>query len=257
MSSLKSIKLLGVKIHLATVEDVLRYIEESLGGDNKTLICHAHVMALNLAYEQLWFRNFINSANLVYCDGMGVRLGARILGYPELPPRFTLADWIWTLAEFAAERDYSLFFLGNPPGSAQKAASRLQQTFPDLRVVGTHHGYFNKSANSPENQEVLFEIEAAHPDILLVGFGMPVQERWIYENWGAITARLVFPCGAIFEYVAGDLKRGPSWMTNNYMEWLARMIISPQRYITRYFRDNPKFLWRILMQKFSPLAESV
>ena len=251
MSSLKSIKLLGVKIHLATVEDVLHFIDASLGGDNKTLICHANVMALNLAYEQLWFRNFLNSANLVYCDGMGVRFGARLIGYPELPQRFTLADWIWTLAKFAAERNYSLFFLGNPLGSAQKAATRLQRTFPELRMVGTHHGYFDKSADSPENQAILTKIEAAHPDILMVGFGMPTQERWIRENWDAITARLVFPCGAIFEYVAGDLKRGPGWMTNNYMEWLARMMISPRRYITRYLRDNPKFLWRILKQKYN------
>ncbi len=249
MHNPESINLLGVNIHLVTIEDVLNHIDEILASEKKTVITHVHVMALNLAYEQAWFRKFINQASLVYCDGMGVRLGARLLGYQKIPQRFTLADWMGQLSRFAAKRNFTLFFLGNPPGSAEQAAIKLCDLYPGLNVVGTQHGHFDKSHQSPESEAVLTLIQQTRPDILLVGFGMPAQEKWIVENWDRIEARLVIPCGAIFEYVAGDLKRGPRWMTDHYLEWLARVIISPGRYWKRYAIDNPKFIARILKFK--------
>jgi N-acetylglucosaminyldiphosphoundecaprenol N-acetyl-beta-D-mannosaminyltransferase len=251
MAEPASINLLGVNIHLVTIQDVLTHIDEVLASKKKTVITHVHVMALNLAYEQPWFQNFLNQSSLVYCDGMGVRLGARMLGYQKIPERFTLADWMGRLSEFAADRKYSLFFLGNPPGSADRAASRLCALYPGLNVAGTYHGLFDKSLHSPESENVLNLIRQTRPDILLVGFGMPAQEQWINENWDRIAARLVIPCGAIFEYVAGDLKRGPHWMTDHYLEWLARVIISPGRYWKRYLIDNPKFFIRILKYRLA------
>jgi N-acetylglucosaminyldiphosphoundecaprenol N-acetyl-beta-D-mannosaminyltransferase len=251
MNNLDCINLLGVNIHIVSVRDILNRIDEVLASQKRTVITHVHVMALNLAYEQPWFRNFLNQSSLVYCDGMGVRLGARMLNYQKIPERLTLADWIGQLAQFAADRQYSLFFLGNPPGSADRAAIKLSNLYPGLNVVGTQHGLFDKSNRSPESELVLNLIQQSRPDILLVGFGMPAQEKWIDENWDRIAARLVIPCGAIFEYVAGDLKRGPRWMTDHYLEWLARVIISPGRYWKRYFVDNPKFFARILRVKLS------
>lgn len=246
---MNSINLLGVNVHLVTVDGILEQMEAILASHKKAIISHVHVMALNLAYEQAWFRNFLNQSSLVYCDGMGVRLGARLLGIRNIPERTTLADWMVQFAEFAAERRYSLYFLGNPPGSAERAAEKLTQQYPQLNIVGTHHGFFDKSFNSPACELVLNQIRDSRPDILMVGFGMPAQEKWIEENWDRIAARLILPCGAIFEYVAGDLKRGPQWMTDHYLEWLARVIISPQRYWKRYLIDNPKFFARLLRQK--------
>ncbi len=247
-----TINLLGVNIHLVTIEDVLEQMDGLLATRQKSVITHVHVMAINLAYEQTWFRDFLNQSSLVYCDGMGVRLGARLLGYQNIPERFTLADWMDQLAQFAAAHHYSIFFLGNPPGSADRAADILCKKYPDLKIVGTQHGYFDRSAGSPANELVINQIQKTRPDILMVGFGMPAQEKWIYENGDRIAARLIIPCGAIFEYVAGDLKRGPRWMTDHYLEWLARVIISPSRYWKRYLVDNPKFIARLLWSKINP-----
>jgi len=118
-------------------------------------------------------------------------------------------------------------------------------------VVGTAQGFFNKSPGNPESEAVLEQINQARPNILLVGFGMPVQEQWLKDNWGCIQANVAMTCGALFEYVAGDLKRGPAWMTDHYLEWLARLLISPRRYTRRYVRDNPLFLYHIFKQRFS------
>ncbi len=249
-NSAKEIELLGVKISLALSEEVLYYIEEAIKTSARAMIANVNIRALNLAYEQEWFRQLLNSADLVFCDGMGVRLGARLLGY-NLPERFTPADWAWRLAALSARNGFSIFLLGSPAGVAESASSNLRERFPQLKIAGVHHGFFDMTPGGEENLALLDLVNFANPDILLVGFGMPVQEKWLQENWSLLQAKVAIPCGALFEYLSGDLKRGPRWMTENSLEWLARVIISPRRYGKRYLRDIPIFLYRILKQRFS------
>jgi N-acetylglucosaminyldiphosphoundecaprenol N-acetyl-beta-D-mannosaminyltransferase len=116
--------------------------------------------------------------------------------------------------------------------------------------VGTHHGYFDQDAASAENAAVIAAINAAAPQLLLVGFGMPRQERWLAENRARLTVNVALTVGALFEYVAGTLPRGPRWATEHYLEWLARWWLSPRRYTRRYLHDNPLFLARILRQRW-------
>lgn len=240
---------LGVRIAMLSLAEVLAKIDRAIQAGDRLFITHTNVTGLNIAYEQAWYRDILNASDLVFTDGMGVVLGARLLGY-RIPQRFTLADWMYPLAEVAEKSGYRFFFLGNPPGAAERAVGQLRNRFPGLHIPGTHHGYFDKSAGNPENTRVLERINALQPDILLVGFGMPLQEKWLSENWPALNARIAITCGALFEYLAGDLKRGPRWMTEHYFEWLARMLISPRRYFRRYLRDNPSFLYRIMRQKY-------
>ncbi len=59
--------------------------------------------------------------------------------------------------------------------------------------------------------------------------------------------------GAVFDYIAGELRRGPRWLTDNGFEWLTRFIIEPRRLWKRYFLGNPLFLWRIFRQRLGLL----
>ena len=194
----------------------------------------------------------LNAAEVVFCDGDGVRLGARWLGH-RLPTRITYADWLWELARFAEPRGYSFFFLGARPDVADRAAARLQAQFPSLRIVGTHHGFFDKSIDGEENRAVLRQINEAQPNILVLGFGMPLQERWLLENWDRVEANIVLTGGAVFDYVSGELARAPRWMTDHGLEWLGRLLIEPKRLWKRYLVGNPVFLYRVLQQRLGRL----
>ena len=241
--------ILGVNVDMIRLVEVLERIRSTVKDNRRAIITYIHVMGLHMAYEQEWFRQFLNSAEVVFCDGMGVKLGGRLLGY-DIPERFAVTDWIWPLVEMAETQGFSFYFLGNPPGTAEKAACRMLERFPGLAILGTQHGFFDKSPFHPENEAVIAKINAARPNILLVGLGMPAQERWLQENWERLEVNVAITCGAVFEYIAGELKRGPRWMTHHYMEWLARLIISPKRYGKRYLVDNPLFLYRIFKQKY-------
>ncbi|MFM8321813.1 MAG: WecB/TagA/CpsF family glycosyltransferase, partial [Chloroflexota bacterium] len=245
---MEKVNLLGVGIDPLPLEAALERIRRAACSDERLLVAYINITGLNLAYEQPWLRRYYNRAGLVYADGMGLLLGARLLG-KRIPERYTLADWVWRLAETARQAGLSLYLLGNPPGVASRAAARLQQGCPGLCIAGAQHGYFDQSPGSAEDEAVLAAINAAGPDILLVGLGMPAQERWLERHWERLQAPVVISVGALFEYVSGDLRRGPAWMTQHYLEWLARALLQPRRYAGRYARDIPLFLVRIIRQR--------
>jgi N-acetylglucosaminyldiphosphoundecaprenol N-acetyl-beta-D-mannosaminyltransferase len=153
------------------------------------------------------------------------------------------------LGQKCAQHEYSFFLLGAKPGVAERAAAAIQKNAPGLRISGVYHGYFDKSASSPENKMVLDRINSNSTHILLVGFGMPLQEKWLQENWEALQINVALPVGAMFDFLAGETPRGPRWLTDHGFEWLTRLIIEPRRLWRRYLIGIPLFFWRVLLQR--------
>ncbi len=242
------VNILGVNVHALPIHKLHIEIENFIIQNDKALVLNVNVNCLNLISKNPWLHNFLNSAEIVFCDGAGVILGAKILG-SVIPERITYADWLWQLAEFAELKDFTFFFLGAHPGIAEKAATRLRAHFPSLKVVGFHHGYFDKTLDSPENEALIRKINEANPNILVLGFGMPLQEKWLMENWKNIDANIALTGGAVFDYISGNLRRAPTWMTNNGFEWLGRLLIEPRRLWRRYLIGNPLFLWKVFKQR--------
>jgi N-acetylglucosaminyldiphosphoundecaprenol N-acetyl-beta-D-mannosaminyltransferase len=246
VSAWPSVRLLDVRVDSIPSEHVLSTIEECVVEDRKAIIANVNAHALNLSVEYPWLRQFLNQSQVNFCDGFGVVFAARLIGRP-IHFRITYADWMWKLAQYCQQRRLSLFFLGARPGVAEKAARTLEDRFPGLRIVGSHNGYFDKGVGSPENASVIAEINAARPDVLVMGLGMPMQEQWLMDNWDQVDAGVALTGGAVFDYISGDLKRAPRWMTDNGLEWLGRLLIEPRRLWKRYILGNPLFVWRVVI----------
>lgn len=243
--------LLGVRIVDLPAEAIVAQIDQAIQNRQKSIFQYVNIHALNLAQELPWFREFINQAALPYCDGYGVLLGAWLSGR-RLQHRSTPPDWIHQLAELCAQREYSLFILGGQPGVAEKAGARLVRDHANLQIRGCQHGYFDKNPGSPENEQTLRTINAAQAQILIVGMGMPIQERWLMENWARLNCLVGLPVGALLDYLAGERRRSSHWMTQHGLEWLGRLIAEPARLWRRYLIGIPLFLFRVLRQRYLP-----
>ena len=238
---------LGVRVDRLSVEGLHAEVARLARRRGGTVL-NANAHCLNICHGDEELRRFFAGADVVFCDGAGVRLAARMLGR-SLPERITYADWLPRLSALAEERGLSLFFLGARPGVAAEAARRLRGAHPNLRIAGVRHGFFDHGSGSPENGEVVAEINAARPDILLVGLGMPLQERWLMENHHRLDVGVPLTGGAVFDYASGRLRRGPRLLTDNGFEWLARLLVEPSRLWRRYLLGNPLFLARVLAQR--------
>jgi N-acetylglucosaminyldiphosphoundecaprenol N-acetyl-beta-D-mannosaminyltransferase len=243
----ETIRLLGVEIDDLPLEELLKKMTEIVSRNKRVIVSNVNVQAINIAFEQVWFQKFLNQSDIVFCDGYGIWLGGLLTGR-RFHYRYTPPDWIDRLGA-SGNGQLSFYFLGSQPGIAERASMRLQRRLSKFRILGTHDGYFNKSKNSHENSEVISLINQLKPNILLVGFGMPMQERWIMENWNDLQVNIVMPVGALFDYLAGELPRAPRWMTEHGLEWLGRLIIEPGRLWKRYLVGNPLFLWRVFIHE--------
>jgi N-acetylglucosaminyldiphosphoundecaprenol N-acetyl-beta-D-mannosaminyltransferase len=241
---MQPVRVLDVPVHPVTLQQLHAYLGGVIDSEGRALVLHVNVHGLNIAVEQPSFRAFFERADLVFCDGAGVMLGARILGN-VIPERVTYAAWVPHLATFCEQRGDSFFFLGGKPGVAARAAEALRKKHPALEIVGARDGYFDHAADSAGTEEVIAQINAAAPDILIVGLGMPLQEEWLTSVWPRLNVRIGLTGGAVFDYVSGDLRRGPPILTDHGMEWLARLIIEPRRLARRYLVGNPLFAYRI------------
>jgi N-acetylglucosaminyldiphosphoundecaprenol N-acetyl-beta-D-mannosaminyltransferase len=250
-----TVTILGVKVDSLSADELDSALERFVRREERSLILHVNVHCLNLVQRNAWLRPFLNSASIVFCDGAGVMLGARILG-KRVKQRIPITDWIWQLAALAESQGFTLFFLGGRPGMADEAARNMKQRFAHVQIVGAHHGYFDKTQGSPDNEKIVDMINAAKPDVLIVGLGMPLQEHWLMENWERLDVKVTVTGGAILDRVAGHSRRGPRWMNDNGLEWLSRLAFEPTRLWRRYLIGNPAFLLRVLKERFTPRQAS-
>lgn len=241
--------ILGTRVDSISRRGLVDKIGDLASGGHY-LVMYANVHVLNTAYRDSELRQILNQADLVYCDGAGVKLGARLLGQ-HLPERMTGADWIYDLCAACQEQRFSLYLLGGQPGVAALAAEKLQAQYPGLEIVGTHHGHYDH--NGPANDAIVAQVNTLRPDILLVGFGTPLQEKWVDRNFGRLDVPVIWAVGALVDFVTGKKPRAPHWMLDHGLEWLYRLWTEPGRLWKRYLIGNLLFIWRVLGQRLGKL----
>jgi N-acetylglucosaminyldiphosphoundecaprenol N-acetyl-beta-D-mannosaminyltransferase len=234
----------GVPVHPIRLQELLLWLSQRLSLQQQTVVMYCNVYAVNIAQRHQTFRAAMKKADIIFCDGYGVRIAATLL-QRRVPERFTPPDWIDQLLALCAQNHYRIFLLGGKPGVATGAIERLHRRFPEVQMTA-HHGYFACDGN--DNAGVLRAIHTYAPHILLVGMGMPRQEEWIYANQAYLSVPLIMTVGALFDYLAEEVPRGPRWLTDNGFEWLCRLIIEPRRLWRRYLLGNPYFAWLVARQ---------
>jgi N-acetylglucosaminyldiphosphoundecaprenol N-acetyl-beta-D-mannosaminyltransferase len=232
-----------IPVDLAEPSDLLRMISRWASDRRTRRVMYANAHVVNQSHLTPGLGEALRRADLVYCDGYGVRLAARAL-HLEVPHRMTGADWIWSLAALCELRDVSVYLLGSEPPIARQAAARLARWYPRLDIVGAHHGFFD--LDSPHNERVIEDIVEHRPRIVLVGMGTPKQELWVDRYADRLGGAVVWTVGALFDYVSGHTPRAPRWLADNGLEWIFRLAIEPHRMWRRYLIGNPVFLSRVL-----------
>lgn len=242
---MSKVDILGVAVDEVDTAGVESAILDCIKAVRKEVFAYANVHAVNLARKDGRFRKFLNESRIVYCDGEGIRVGARLLG-ERLPPRTALTRWVWDLGDLFQEKGTTVYLLGGRPRNVGTAVERWRGRYPRLKLVGYHHGYFDKSGR--ESEEVLRLINNVGPDVLFVGFGMPEQEFWIDQNIADLHVNAILPCGGMIDYLSGATRMPPAWMTGVGLEWVHRLAQDPARLWRRYLLGNPAFMLNILRE---------
>lgn len=211
--------------------------------DRPRYVCTGNLDHLVLIEKDPEFASAYEKADLVVADGAPVVWLSRLLAKP-LPERVAGSDLFWELAKASAERGLRLFFLGGAPGSAAKAADAAERRYPGAKIVGTYCPPFETFDTDVEQARILRIVRAAEPDILLVAFGAPKQEKWIVRNKDLLGVPVCIGVGGSFEMASGVKQRAPKWVQDLGMEWFYRFVQEPTRLFRRYFVNDLPYLAR-------------
>jgi N-acetylglucosaminyldiphosphoundecaprenol N-acetyl-beta-D-mannosaminyltransferase len=187
--------------------------------------------------------------NIVYVDGMGVIYAQRFLKLQQAKERIATTDLFPALLEIlnAQKSELRIFLLGGENDTAERVKISFTEKYNHTNIIGVHHGYFNKAE---ESVKIINLINSLDTDILFVGFGNPIQEKWVNEYFDLIRVNTIITCGGLFDYYSNNVKRAPLFMQKVGLEWLYRLIQEPKRLYKRYIFGNFNFLLNVFYLKF-------
>jgi len=235
----KTVAILGIPIDDLNTAEALERLEEFIRSGRFHQVATANTDFLIKAHEDPELQTILRAADLVVPDGMPVVMASRWLR-AGLRERVTGADLVPALAKLAAAQGYTIFMLGARPEVAAWAKERLESACPGLRIVGCVSPPL-ASIVEMDNEALLAQIESAKPDILLVAFGNPKQEKWIHMHRHRLHVPVCIGVGGTFDFIAGVVPRAPEWMQRSGLEWLHRLSQNPRRLWKRYGSDFVHF----------------
>ena len=232
---------LGTPLAVTDYERTLDWIDAAVAVGAREYLCVAAVHTVMESREDAALREAVDGAAFTVPDGqplawalrkLGHDINARVYG-PELMAR----------ACARAGRSGQRFYLygGRDDRSLAQLAANLLGRHPGLQLAGGFSPPFRQLSDA-ELDEVAGRINAARPDVVWVGIGVPKQEKWMAAMRDRLDAPVLVGVGAAFDFHAGLIPQAPAWMQRRGLEWLFRLLQEPRRLWKRYARHNPRFV---------------
>ena len=239
------VRLLGIRLDNLTMDEAVKTIVALAAAEaGAASVCFVNPHCANIACRDRAYREVLGLSGLCLADGIGMKLGGRILGRP-LRQNVNGTDLFPLLCAALAGTGRGIFLLGARPGVPEAVAEWIRQRYPDTRVCGVQHGYFAPA----ELPDVLDRIRASQAAVLLVAFGVPGQEIWIDQHLAETGVRVAMGVGGLFDFYSGRIPRAPIWMREIGLEWVYRFIQEPRRMWKRYLVGNAVFLVRVVGER--------
>jgi N-acetylglucosaminyldiphosphoundecaprenol N-acetyl-beta-D-mannosaminyltransferase len=233
---------LGIDFALTDYAGTLAWIDAMVAARSRGYVCVAATHTVMAAQEDPALRAAVAAADLVVPDGMPVVWALAALGH-KLPDRVYGPDLMWAACARAATTGQRVYLHGgrDDPAAMARLVTRLTAAHPGLDIAGTSTQPF-RPLTGEEEAAIAARIDAARPDVVWVGLGVPRQELWMQAMRPRLEAPVLVGVGAAFDFHAGLVRQAPDWMQARGLEWLFRLRQEPRRLWRRYLRYNPRFV---------------
>ncbi|MCR2815875.1 WecB/TagA/CpsF family glycosyltransferase [Microbacterium jiangjiandongii] len=232
------IPLFDVEVTPLTSSETVELILERVRSGQGLVIGNLNLHGVYVAHVDREFRQYCDASDLVLVDGAPVAMAA------GLGPRYRVGSTDWLDELMPVAEGLRILAIGGTEASARGAQRHMTTKYPRVTWdaadgFSTHH----------ISDDLRSRIEQAQ--IILVGMGMPQQERWLLSNSDLLRGKVVANVGGCIDYYAGTQRLAPRWTGKLGIEWLYRLLRDPRRLAHRYLIE-PFKLVRILAAKKRP-----
>lgn len=214
----------------------------------QTVIAFINANNANLMMRDPEYRAVLER-QVVFPDGHGVDIASMVFHGRKFPANLNGTDFVPALLTYIT-KPMRVALIGTRAKTLQRATENFRRHAPWHEFIPISDGFFDRA----KSDEIMEQVREANIDILLVAMGSPAQEKWIDRHVGPGHARLVLSVGALFDFVAGDVRRAPLGIRKLRLEWLYRLVQEPKRLWRRYVIGNPLFLYHVMRYKLSGMV---
>lgn len=246
MEQNKRIRILDVPVDMVNSFQAMEIFTVLMERDGCDLIVTPNSEIIMNATKDKELKMLIEESGLIIPDGIGLVYASKIIGVP-LQERVTGVDFLSSILEYLQESGKSIYLLGSKPAAegrpsvAEMAKENMLKKYPNLKVAGTHDGYFKKE----EETDLVEEINKSGADFLCAALGAPKQEKFIYEHRNEFTnIKAGIGVGGSLDVWAGTVKRAPRFYQKHGLEWLYRLVKEPSRY--KRMAQLPLFMIKVI-----------
>lgn len=239
-----SLKIFNIELNQTTFDNLLENMVNCIKERSRL-----NIIACDFR-DLLYFQNKkkINFSNDVvfYPDSSGVFYLTKFLfpGKTKGSKKLVSTDFHFALLNYCTTNNIKIFAYGDTKDTLQKFEKKLNKK-NDRVIVGKMDGY-----TAIDNDLLVKKINYSGADILLVGLGIPRQFEFVYKNHQNLKTPIVITVGALFTFYSKKIKRAPRWIRKLSLEWFYRFILEPKRLFSRYFIEFPRFIIKILIERF-------
>lgn len=97
-------------------------------------------------------------------------------------------------------------------------------------------------------EEVTAWLAEQRPQLVLIGLGMPLQEKVLRRRLDSLPPAVYCAVGGAIEQIAGIQKLAPRWLGRLGLEWAWRLLLHPRRVAYRVFGE-PWVLLGLLVRR--------
>jgi N-acetylglucosaminyldiphosphoundecaprenol N-acetyl-beta-D-mannosaminyltransferase len=233
-------EVLGVPLALTDYQHTLDWIDAAVAARRRAYICVAAVHTVMAFQEDDALRAAVLRSAFTVPDGQPLVWAMNLLGH-SLPSRVYGPDLFMHACERGAENGRRFYLYGGRAAALERLHEELPRRYPGLQMVGARHAPF-RDLTPEEADEIAAEINAAGADVVWVGLGVPLQEKWMAAMRERLDAPVLVGVGAAFDFPAGLKRQAPDALQRLGLEWAFRLSQEPRRLWKRYLRYNPRFV---------------
>lgn len=234
-------RFLNTYVSNITMNEALDNIEKMIKSKKKSYVVAVNVDVIMKIEQDEELKKITDEADMVLTDGKPLIWISKLKKTP-IKEKISGSDLVPKLCELSDRKGYTIFILGGKDGIAKQAKEKLESQYKNIKIVGVYSPKFGFEKDKKELTKINSMINKKKPDLLFVCLGCPKQEKWIYNHISEYDAKVSICAGATVDFLAGNMKRAPKWMSNCGLEWFYRFLQEPKRLFKRYFIDDIKIL---------------
>lgn len=231
-------KIAKLAFNVESMDEMIQLYIDSTNKGEKTFTLTPNLDFLRLSYKDKEFFDIINNATFSTIDGKPILWIAKWLHIKDFKYKISGSDLAVRLLKIMNEHGYSLFLFGGKEGVAEKAKENIQKEYPNIKIVGTLTPDFGYEKDEEKSLNYIEIINNSNAQFVYLCTGTPKTEKFYSKYEDKFKNANYLSVGATIDFIAGNIKRAPKWMSKCGLEWLYRLSKDFKRLFKRYWLDG-------------------